>query len=398
LEGGSIFLGDIRSLPLLASYHATVEHHRTPNASRRELHARVGQAVVRDNELVLHPRFFTELRAVFPRIVDVDVTPKRGAFSNELTLFRYDVTLRVGAAPAPTTPDAWRDGAAAPVTADELRRWFAAASPGRTLGLRNLANARLRAAEDLRRWLADTDTDGPWSAPPADPAAWDPEALWALADELGGRACISWAEGRQGGAFDVILAAGAGPPLRAPLAPVTGHLDLAGRLDLVNDPLAGEDQRAVVRALRAELREALPLYLIPATIVVLPALPLNINGKVDTRALPLPDGLRDPDVPLVPPSTAVERAIAGVWCGLLGLDQVGVHDNFFEIGGDSLLAVQAMARLPAAVEVELPVRVLLERPTILEVAKHVELALAARRLAAPAAPASSSDRRHRGRL
>jgi hypothetical protein len=84
-----------------------------------------------------------------------------------------------------------------------------------------------------------------------------------------------------------------------------------------------------------------------------------------------------------------------VWCGLLGLDQVGVHDNFFEIGGDSLLAVQAMARLPAAVEVELPVRVLLERPTILEVAKHVELALAARRLSVTA---PASDRRHRGRL
>lgn len=395
-ERGSIFLGDIRSLPLLATYHATVEHHRTRTADRRELHARVGQAQVRDNELVLHPRFFSELRAVFPRIVDVDVTPKRGDFHNELTLFRYDVTLHVGAAPAPTIPDAWRDGTTAPVTVDELRRWFAAAPPGSTLGLRQLPNARLRAANDLRRWLADTDAEGPWSAPPADPAAWDPEALWALADALGGRACISWAEGRQGGAFDAILAAGAGPPLRVPLAPPSaGHLDLAGRPDLVNDPLAGEDQRAVVRGLRAELRETLPLYLIPATIVVLPALPLNINGKVDTRALPLPDSLRDPDVPLVPPSTPVERAIAGVWCGLLGLEQVGVHDNFFEIGGDSLLAVQAMARLPAAVEVELPVRILLERPTILEVAKHVELALAARRLTVPA---SGSDRRHRGRL
>jgi len=391
-ERGSIFLGDIRSLPLLATYHATVEHHRTSTADRRELHARVGQAQLRDNELVLHPRFFSELRAVFPRIVDVDVTPKRGDFHNELTLFRYDVTLYIDAAPRPTTPDAWRD---APVSADELRRWFAAAAPGSTLGLRNLANVRLRAAADLRRWLADSDADGAWSAPTADPAAWEPEALWALASELGGRACISWAEGRASGAFDAILAAGSGPPLRAPLAPPAGHRDLAGRPDLVNDPLAGEDQRAVVRGLRAELREALPLYLIPATIVVLPALPLNINGKVDTRALPLADSLRDPDVPLVPPSTPVERAIAAVWCGLLGLDQVGVHDNFFEIGGDSLLAVQAMARLPAAVEVELPVRVLLERPTILEVAKHVELALAARRLSVTA---PASDRRHRGRL
>lgn len=395
-ERAAIFLGDIRSLPLLETYHATVEHHRAPTEGRRALHARVGRATTRDNELVLHPRFFTELRAMFPRIAHVDVAPKRGDFRNELTLFRYDVTLHVGAAPPVATPDAWRDHAADPVSQDELRRWLAAAPPGRTLGLRNLASARLSAADALRRWLTGDD-EGPWQAPPADPRAWDPEALWSLAERLGARVCVSWAEGRQDGSFDAAIAAGPGPALHFPLAPPAGVRDLAGRLDLASDPLAGEDQRSFVRALRAELREALPHYLVPATIVVLPALPLSINGKIDTRALPAPESLRDPDVPQVPPATAVERAIAEVWCGLLGLEQCGVHDNFFEIGGDSLLAVQAMARLPAAVDVELPVRVLLERPTIHGVARHVELALAARRLAAPS-PAPASDRRQRGRL
>ncbi|MBL8975772.1 MAG: amino acid adenylation domain-containing protein, partial [Myxococcales bacterium] len=104
---GAIFLGDLRSLPLLASYHASVEHHRTPDVDRRELHARVGRAMLRDNELVLDPRFFSELRAIFPQIVAVEVEPKRGAFHNELTLFRYDVTLRLGpAAPAAAAPHA----------------------------------------------------------------------------------------------------------------------------------------------------------------------------------------------------------------------------------------------------------------------------------------------------
>ena len=169
------------------------------------------------------------------------------------------------------------------------------------------------------------------------------------------------------------------------------------RTDLANDPLQGERQRELVTGLRRELRESLPQYLIPAVIVVLPALPLNINGKVDMRALPAPELLRDPDAPLAEPQTEVERAIAEVWCGLLRLDRVGVHGGFFEIGGDSLLAVQVMARLPAVVGVELPVRTLLERPTIHEVARHVELARATLRLAARPTSSPGPDRQ-RGRL
>ncbi|MCA9715212.1 MAG: hypothetical protein KC468_11075, partial [Myxococcales bacterium] len=165
---------------------------------------------------------------------------------------------------------------------------------------------------------------------------------------------------------------------------------------LANDPLLGERQRELVTALRRELRDALPSYAIPSAIVVLEALPININGKVDRGALPRPELLRDPDIPLVEPQTELERALAGLWCELLGHDRVGVHDDFFELGGDSLLAVQAMARLPARVGVELPVRALLERPTIHELARRVELVR--KTVALQRRPLQRDSNHQRGRL
>ena len=392
VERGAVFLGDIRSLPLLETYHASVEHHRAGDqVTRPELKARVRRALAHDNELVLHPLFFRELQRRFPQIAHVEVTPKRGAFRNELTLFRYDVTLYVGAPPAGEAPTRWRDVAAEGLGVADVRAWLSDAAPGQLLGLRNIPNARLRESDALRRWLA-RDDDAPWS-PPSTKGAWDPEALFGLEAERACRVRVSWAEGRDDGSFDAVIAAGRETRPLLPTPSPAADVELGA---LANDPLLGERQRALVTALRRELRESLPAYALPSAIVVMPALPININGKVDRSALPRPELLRDPDIPLVEPETAHERVIAEIWCELLGHERVGIHDDFFELGGDSLLAVQAIARLPAAVGVELPVRALLERPTIHELAKRVELVR--KTMALKTRRAESTSNRQRGRI
>ncbi len=394
VERGAVFLGDLRSLPLLETYHASVEHHRAgdPQVRPGSLRARVRRALAHDNELVLHPQLFRELQGVFPQIAHVEVTPKRGDFHNELTLFRYDVTLYIGARPSGVAPTRWRDVAAEGLTLADARAWLETAEPGALLGLRNIPNARLREANALRRWLA-RDDDAPWRPPADDVGAWDPESLFAFEDAGACRVRLSWAEGRDDGSFDAVIAAGRDARPLIPVAPPTPGAELRA---LANDPLLGERQRALVTALRRELRDALPAYAIPSAIVVLPALPININGKVDRSALPRPELLRDPDTPLVEPQTEHERAITQIWCELLGHERVGVHDDFFELGGDSLLAVQAIARLPATCGVELPVRALLERPTVHELAKRVELVR--KTVALKAQRAEPTSHRQRGRI
>jgi amino acid adenylation domain-containing protein len=127
-----------------------------------------------------------------------------------------------------------------------------------------------------------------------------------------------------------------------------------------------------VADLRRHLAERLPEAMIPAAYVAVPALPVGPSGKLDRAALPDP---RQPDqVTHVPPRTAVEQTLAGIWADVLGTERVGVHDDFFDLGGHSLLAVRVLARVRAAFGVELPVAELLSgRPTVEHLAEVVAL-------------------------
>ncbi|WP_253277343.1 non-ribosomal peptide synthase/polyketide synthase [Rhodococcus sp. RD6.2] len=131
-------------------------------------------------------------------------------------------------------------------------------------------------------------------------------------------------------------------------------------------PAAGEQIDAV--ELKASAARALPSYMVPAAIVVLDALPLNINGKIDRKALPAPEfeaaEFREP-------TTDAERLVAEVYGDVLGVAQVGLDDDFFALGGNSLIATQVTARLGAALDTQVPVLWLFEAPTVAELAARV---------------------------
>jgi len=124
--------------------------------------------------------------------------------------------------------------------------------------------------------------------------------------------------------------------------------------------------------LRRFLATKLPEYMIPSLFVIIDSLPLTINGKIDRRALPAPDGAR-PELEdfYVAPRTPIEQKLADIWGELLGLEQVGVHDNFFELGGDSLLATQAILHICNRFLTEIPLRTLFEFPTVAGIAHYL---------------------------
>src|SRR4029077_4477737 len=108
-----------------------------------------------------------------------------------------------------------------------------------------------------------------------------------------------------------------------------------------------------VADLRAYLGRRLPSYMVPGAVVMLPALPLNPNGKLDRQALPDPDtGRPDLAVGYQAPRTPTEEVLAGIFATVLGLERVGVDDDFFELGGHSLLATQVVSRLRDALSIE----------------------------------------------
>ncbi|HEX7956271.1 MAG TPA: phosphopantetheine-binding protein, partial [Pyrinomonadaceae bacterium] len=128
-----------------------------------------------------------------------------------------------------------------------------------------------------------------------------------------------------------------------------------------------------VNELRRHVKECLPEHMIPSAFVWLEALPLTPSGKVDRRVLPAPDRVRpELENEYEPPQTPVEEELCGIWSRVLGLERIGVNDNFFALGGHSLLAVQVMSRVQEALQLELPLRLLFEFPTVAQLSAAIE--------------------------
>ncbi|WP_437723824.1 amino acid adenylation domain-containing protein [Sorangium sp. So ce861] len=339
--GGALFVGDVRSRPLLGFFHASVELAKAADGCHLgELRRRVERAMAHDKELVLDPGLFDAwARANGGR---AEVLLKRGYADNELCRYRYDVALRFGSASA-----GWGGEPASGVSTIAELEARLASRPGRVL-LKGLPNRRLsldralwRALEngdprssvaELRSMLAATARDGE-----------EPEDYWALGEARGYRVQVRWSPDGAEGAFDVLLE---DPRARAPAA----HGD-AERADApvrpwasyANDPLLAKLKQGLGPRLRQHLERRVPDYMLPAQFAVLEQLPLTPNGKVDREALAAMDSIES-SAPYAAPRTRREAELAEIWRDLLGVTRVGVRDNFFEIGGDSIIAIQVVSR------------------------------------------------------
>ncbi|MGF1938165.1 MAG: non-ribosomal peptide synthetase [Nostoc sp. ChiQUE02] len=160
---------------------------------------------------------------------------------------------------------------------------------------------------------------------------------------------------------------------------VIAREDVPGDKQLVAYIVANPEEILSQVELRRFLQGRLPEYMVPASFVFLDTLPLNPNGKIDRNALPVPHtsdlGL---STNFVPPQNATEEVLATIWVKVLRLEQVGIHDNFFELGGHSLLATQVMSRVRQAFQIEIPLQLLFENPTIATLAQAMPTATRSR--------------------
>ncbi|MFB2981899.1 amino acid adenylation domain-containing protein [Microseira sp. BLCC-F43] len=140
------------------------------------------------------------------------------------------------------------------------------------------------------------------------------------------------------------------------------------------------------------LKQMLPDYMMPAVWVNLDNLPLTANGKVDYRALPVPDASLSRQGDYTPPRSELERQLVQIWSEVLNISQqIGIHDNFFELGGHSLKVTQLIFRLREVLQIELPVLRFFETPTVAELAEAIELAHQGNPISPPAKNSSIFD-------
>ncbi len=374
-EGGFVFVGDVRSLPLLRALHASVQLERSPaSLDPALLPGLVKQRVAQEHELVIDPALFAALSRRLSRVGRVEIQLRRGRHHNELTGFRYDAILHVGP-PAPAVGNPLRiDWKEQKLSTPSLRRLLTETAPD-LLAVTGMPNARVRNATELLDLLAEArrfaDLGALRAALPPDGGSGgvDPEDLWALAEDLGYTVEIRPSV-VDAGSFDALFR---GPSV--PDAPFPGEEAPAATWSAwATNPRRRIQAGGLVPRLRGLLAAALPEAYVPSAFVVLDSLPLTPNGKVDRKALPSPDktaSFGDSGQDRTP-RTPAEDLLAGIWADVLDRDRVGIHDDFFVLGGHSLLATQVVSRVRSAFGVELPVRALFEAPTVARLAERVE--------------------------
>lgn len=380
-QGGTIFVGDVRNLPLLEAFHASVQLERAPaSLPVAEWQRNVRQAVSQDAELAIDPKFFTALMRHLPRISGVRFELKRGSYANELTRFRYDVTIDVERDVPTTTNFTTLDWEKAGYTLETLRELLMRDHP-RSLKVQGVKNARLVKVFQAQDYLSveqEGRTVGDLRARMRESRSLDcidPESFWKLAKEesynvmVGGLAC-----GARSG-FDVILTRSDRAVPQYTRSDPQESIDPIGTV--VREPYEAIALTRRLTGLKSDelrrfLRKELPEYMIPATFVSLATLPLTPNGKVDRSALPPPDAQRPHlESPLVMPKTEAEQVIATAWKQALRLAEVGTRDNLFDLGGNSLHVIQIQSRLEKAFGRSLSAVDMFRYPTVEALAEYL---------------------------
>ena len=367
--GGAIFVGDVRSRALLEAMLSEIELQKaSSDAPAGELQARLKKRLDEESELVLDPDLFQSLRQRLPEVEDVQVELKLGRQPSEMTRFRYDVVIRKrGGTPSlPTVADVRK--APEPCTLEALK---AIVRSGLTsLRITGIPNARVSAPLAALRALHARSPADPLGELAVGPAGIDPEDVRALAGNYD--VVIEWSAAGPG-YFDAVFrlrtaAEAVGDPTER------AATERAPSLALASADLSTYANRPAFRAmtsanlvpeLRQHLRSTLPEYMIPSAFVPLEALPLTPNGKLDRQALPSPDGARqETATPFVPPATEVERKLAAIFRELLGMNEIGVDDNFFDLGANSLMMVRVVEKIRTDLGIKISLVRVFQFPTL----------------------------------
>ena len=361
---GSLFLGDIRNHTMQAAFQTGIALARTPEADGAEIRQRVQHATLSEPELLLAPEFFTSWVANEPAAAGVDIQVKRGSGDNELTRYRYDVVIHKSAAPVRSLADApsWAWAQCASLRGLHARLDSQHPELVRVTDIpRASVAADVRVEQALAAGVSVADALVQARAVEAGDTV-VAEELHRLGEISGYRVAVTW--GTQPGTVDAVFIA----PDDEHLTPVTDlYLPSSGAYQrtYANDPRTNTK----INAVRERLIAWLPEFMVPSHITVLDEFPMTTSGKLDRRALPAPE-FHDADRYRAP-AGAVEEILAGIYAQVLGLERVGVDDSFFDLGGDSLLAMRLMSAINSSLDTDLSVRTVFEAPTVAQLAPRI---------------------------
>jgi amino acid adenylation domain-containing protein len=386
-SGGCIFIGDMQGKETLRMHHAYDQLQRSAGESTlEEFTETVDRRVHLEDEFIADPAFFYLLPSIIPAISAVDIQLRMGSYLNETTKYHYDVWLYVGTPPQIVTADqriAWTpDYTMANLEKDLLD------NREHVVQLTHIFNSRTARDHAFLAIMADpapnTLLKDLKSRLDAAPKGIDPELIFDLGTRLGFQTHVRWTDTGSDGTFEAVFIPES-IKNAIPEKPERVRIENQ-RIDTFAShivPAASGDQ---VQRWKQALKTALPQYMVPAEFVVLPALPLTPNGKIDRKALPKPASPANQN-PEVPESLSPEEELfLHIWQNLLGLENISITDDFFALGGHSLIAIQVMTQLEKETGKRLPLATLFEYSTIQKLAVLLKKDQKARKSLIPIKP------------
>jgi acyl carrier protein len=361
---------DVR--PLFHSAH--VLQSADADATLESLRERAQWRIDSENWLSVAPAYFDLLKSRCSELGAIETLPLRGlSESAEKALFaatHYDVRLHVGTQTETVDIAEWLDWGTGEMTIDGLRTRLSDRNSG--LGICKFPAANLLPALKAHQWLMEGGANSPRPEVDSETGApangIDLEQLWALEAELDLAVHV-----RRTGVMNVFcdiafLPRSMGNVL--PRYPETAKL--SGDYDrLARNPFAAAVGKRLTGELRSFLKEQLPEYMVPAVFVGVQALPLTGNGKVNYRGLPEPQAeMLVPGRQLTPPASLTEASLLKIWIEAFGNDNIGVEDNIFDIGGDSLLVFR-LAALSNRAGIQLTPRTIFQYRNIRDLARFL---------------------------
>ena len=374
--GGFLFLADIRNLNWLNLYHTSVQLFQSIDSiSNKQLNNLIMNRIYKEKELLIDPCFFQKLRQHFSKISNVQVNLKKGEFKNELTKYRYDVILHIRKE-NPFTTDLlnWENED----LSEEKIRQLLSSTNKKSIGISNIPNAHLYndaiandlikneneqiSASQIRTKISNLQDSGI-----------DPELLQKIAAELSFKFTATLSKFDTDYTFTAIFIK---ENSQSVLEDIT-FIDLNQSTvntepwsQYTNNPLQVYESDALTPQLISYLHQALPEYMVPSCFVYFDKFPLLSNGKINLEALPkfnretlLTRDLNEE------PRDITEQKLTKIWMDLLSTSYVGKRDNFFEIGGHSLLAARLTAKIEKEFGQKLSLNLIFLNPTIEKLAE-----------------------------
>ena len=385
---GNVFIGDVRHLALKELFNTSIEVAKAPdNLTIDLLQHRIKAHQEKESELLIAPEFFHQLKRMIPSINNVDIQLKRGSYRTEMSAYRYDVLLQLDTS-VPMISDFEFTQHNVPSNLAEFETLVSELSE--PIVIRDCVNARL-VSDQLTQNALETEkpthsvdrlkqlvNQGVQCAKGFQYAnSFQPEEIYQLRSSY--TVALTWARSGDSTCFDVYFY----PKnkqlyINRDISSTDMNINAndsdiqKSMAELTNRPIQLTDNAELINRLKQNLQQSLPEFMVPNDFIFLASIPLTPNGKIDRKALPKPEKRqRTANDKFVAPVSDIEKTIATVFQEMLNLEKIGVNDDFFSLGANSLLIAQANNRLGQRLGSKVSLVAMYRYPTIATLSGHL---------------------------